>query len=233
MSSDETFVEYARREADASPREEGEEPANRLLAQARESIYFWPAEFAGFEAGLRLELDGILWKGQLSATDSHHFQFEWDEEPPSDVLKWLRYQVGELLAHREAPTRSKMASQSGVLLGEEEPVFGTEVVFPNDPMESSYRLKDRRITQIARAYKGARFVINIDTHHDFGGRYAAQCYTAFYWDKGSGALQKVETFYDDYQAVQGLHLPSVRRYTMAAAGEFTNRRLVFFGHRLL
>lgn len=228
-----TFVEKARAEVEDAPLALGDEVANALLAEARERIYHWPHEFGGFSAELVLIDDSQTWRGQLTAADSQHFEFVLDAPLSRELSIWLNYQLGELLAHREAPTRSRMASRSGVVLGDDHPIYGPQIIFPDDPMHSSYRIRDQRITQIARSYPKQRFVINMDSHYDFDGRYAAQCYSAFYWDRANGDFKKSETYFDAYHQVDGFQLPTLRRYSMASQQGLANRELRLTSHCLL
>jgi hypothetical protein len=228
-----TFVEKARQEAQASPRHPGEHQANALLDQARHLIYHWPADFHGFACLFRVVRDSQTWEGELLAGDSAHFRLLWDKEPDREMRVWMNYQIGELLAHREAPSRAKMASRSGVLLGNDDPIFGRQVIFPDDPMESYYRIKEGKIRQIARSYPSTRFVINIDSHHHLRGLYAAEAYSAFYWRKDDAAFCKSETYFDDYRELNGVYLPTLRRYSAASSQGLSNREIALFQHRLL
>ena len=228
-----TFVEKARQEAEASPRHPGEEQANALLSQARHLIYHWPSDFRGFACRFRAVRDRETWEGELLAGDSAHFQLLWQREPDREMRVWMGYQVGELLAHREAPDRARMASRSGVLLGDDDPIFGRQILFPDDPMESYYRIKEGKIRQIGRSYPSTRFIINIDSHHQLLGRYAAEAYSAFYWRKDDASFSKSETYFDDYRELDGVYLPTLRRYSMASSQGLSNREIALSQHRLL
>lgn len=228
-----TFVEKARAEAAAAPVVEGEERANALLAEARSRIYHWPDDFSGFRCELRLLQDADVWKGSLHAPDSKRFQFEWGREIERELRNWLNYHLSELLAHRESPKRSKMASASGVVFGDHDAMFGDQIIFPQDPMESFYRVRDGRLTQIGRAYAKTKFVINIEQHHEFDGDFAAHSYTAYYWSKTDESLQKVETYRDQYTKVEELWLPASRRFTESSGAGFLNREIQFVEHALL
>ncbi len=63
-----------------------------------------------------------------------------------------------------------------------------------DKISSFYRVKDKRMTQINRAYGGQRFIIVIDRHLDCGGTFAASNYQAFYYKLNNEALLKVESY---------------------------------------
>lgn len=229
-----TFVEKARHEAENGPIHPGDEQANALLAEARRRIYHWPTSFGGFTCRVQATRDQESWEGRLHAVSSSRYRIDWDLEPDRELKGWMAYHLGELLAHREAPERSRMASRSGVLWGDDEhPLYGQQILFPDDPMQSFYRIKDGRICQIGRCYPKTRFVINIPSHHDFSGRFAAQAYNAFYWRRDSGELCKSEAYYDSYTKVQEIWLPSARTLSTATSEGLSERRLLLSDHRLL
>jgi hypothetical protein len=76
-------------------------------------------------------------------------------------------------------------------------------------------------------------VINIDSHHQLFGRYAAEAYTAFYWRKDDDAFSKSETYFDDYTELGGIYLPTLRRYSVASSQGLSNREIVLYQHRML
>lgn len=96
-------------------------------------------------------------------------------------------------------------------------------------MQSFYRIKDRKLTQIGRSYNGLSFVINIDQHQEFEGQFVSTHYTVFYVSTATNQLAKVETFFDRYQEVNGRLLPAERRYTLVEGhqGGMTTRSLLF------
>ena len=238
MATTSVFVEQAAAAVAQETVHPGEERANQLLQDARRHIYYWPQFFQGFEARLRYVVDGALREGRFHASESRRIEVEWME---SFDHRWTRFQLEELISHREAPDRSKLASKNGCEWGNLDPVYGQKVVFIADKMGSFYRLKDKKITQIGRSYGNTSFIINIDSHHNFGTpgrpRYAAGDYVAFYWSKETGELTKTETYRDSYVRVDGIALPLERRVSIAQAGSsdggLSVRQLRFENHQLL
>lgn len=229
--SESLFVEEAARVAATEPRLPGEAEADALLAEARASIYHWPQDFSGFSCGLSVVRSGLPeMSGRFTAPCSRKLQLEGDfgEDP-----RWLRFQLEELVSHREAPEKSKMANHTGATLGDLDPIYGQQVYLAGDSMRSFHRIKDRRLTQIGRAYRGQDLLITIDAHHEIINRFAAQAYTAFYRSQEDGALKKVETYLDLYLEVQGIHLPHLRRLVTATSRGVEPVELRFFDHGML
>lgn len=238
MATTSVFVEQAAATVAKETVLPGQKAANLLLATTRQHIYYWPEEFQGFRACLAATINRRTYQGKFKASESRRIQVDWEQEFDN---RWLRFQLEELISHREAPDRSKLASKNGCEMGDLDPIYGQKVVFVGDKMESFYRLKDRRITQIGRCYGNMSFIINIDDHHDFGTpgapRYAAKDYTAFYWSRESGELVKTETYKDSYVLADGIALPLERRVSIAESrkdGEgLANRLIRFEAHELL
>lgn len=208
----------------------GSEEAWSLLCEARDAIYHWPAAFPGFSAGLEVAEGTERWCGRLSARSSRDLEIS---HPPYPEHRWLHYHLEELISHREAPSVSRIRSRAGVELGDWDEVYGRRLLFVGDRMQSWYRVRDRKITQISRSYGGQSFVIHIDDHQECEGRFAARGYTVFYRDAGSNGFSKSETFLDLYGLIDGVYLPSSRRYTLHSADAHWTRELRFHHARLL
>jgi hypothetical protein len=205
------FVDAAAAEVAATRPEEGEPEATGLLAEARSRIYYWPADFPGFRCQLDLVEGPDRFSGKLVAPSSRTFQLELEG---FSRAKWLRFQVEELLAHREAPAVSKMVLQTGCVMGDWDEVYGRKVILLGDKMQSFYRLRDQKLTQIGRNYRNQKLLINIDEHLACGSFFASLAYTAFYWES-DGSLAKCETYRDEYTLVGTHYLPRERRYSLA------------------
>ena len=232
------FVEKAAAEVRGSERFAGDPAADALLAAARKRIYHWPEDFFGFRATLVVREGPDEWRGPFEAVSSRNHRFELGASCGAGggafgEGKWLRFQIEELLAHREPPRVSGMASKAGVIFGDEDATYGRQVIFQGDKMGSFYRLKDECITQIGRGYGGLRFVINIDQHQNCGAQFAASAYTAAYRDAASGTLSRTEIYLDRYEPLSGIYLPAERRYTEANATRTFTRQITFENLALL
>ncbi len=234
LQQSQTFVARASDEAESSVPLPGEAEAGRLLEQARQHIYFWRPDFAGFRCQLSILGEGGPWSATLMAGSSRTFSLQQVRGCPQ-LTRWAHYQVGEILGHREHPSRTRMASRSGVTKGDEDPIYGQRLDFAGDKMSSYYRVKEQRITQISRTYGGQTFVICIDRHHEIEGTFVASNYTAYYSDP-DGVLVKVENYQDDYLPIgqdNPLWLPAERRFTVVQGLQREHRALQFFQHELL
>lgn len=224
------FIDKAAKEASEAEIATGDPLAQAALDATRAAIYHWPETFPGFRADLEISNGGSIHRGHMQARGSRDYQIEVKGFEPEG---WLRFQIEEFLAHREHPNVSKMASRSGVVFGDDDTIYGRRVDFVNDPMESFYRLKDNKITQIGRNYSKQKFIITIDSHHDCGGSFAATFYTAYYRDQLTGKLERTEAFHDRYVELDGLHLPAMRRYVQVNGKGMIAREIKFKNLELL
>lgn len=220
------FAAPAAGAAASAPVVAGDPEAGRLLAEARSRIYQWPADFPGLVCDLQV-IDGEdVYPMHLTARSSRELRLS------GAGPAWVRFQVEELLSHREAPQVSRMHSGTGVVFGSDDALYGREIRFLGDPTDAAYRIRDRRITQIARTYKGTRLILNVDAHHILAGGYAAAAYTAWYWALDGSGLRKSEAYLDRYQRVQGLYLPSSRHCSVATQEGLRTRAIRFLNPRL-
>ncbi len=224
------FVDHAAREAALAEVIPGDPRADALLSEARDAIYHWPPDFAGFTARLRYQDGNFDLHGALDCPSSRGLRIDL---VGLEDQRWLRFQLEELVSHREAPSVSKMASRSGCFFGDWDPVYGRRLDFRGDKMASFYRVKDAKLCQIGRSYKNQSFVINIDGHQRCQERWAAIFYSAYYWERDGGGLLKAETYHDSYEEVGGVYLPLQRRVSEASAGGLRCRQIQLSDHRLL
>lgn len=218
------FVEKAAADLVGSERHQGDPAADRLLQGVRDQIYYWPPSFQGFCGHLVVRDSGQEHIGGFHAGGSRRYTIELPGYPEE---KWLKYQIEELIAHREATSVSHIASKAGVTFGDDDAVYGQRVDFVGDKMESWYRLKEGKITQIGRSYGKVRFIINIDEHCNCDGRFAAQAYTVFYFESATGRLSKTETYLDRYEKHAGVWLPVERRFSEATDAGLRTRQILF------
>lgn len=224
------FIEKASSEAATAHLVEGDPEAARLLQEARSAIYHWPQNFPGFSCELEVVSGETTCKGSLRAVSSRSYEIKLTGSEPT---KWLRFQIEEFLAHREHPNVSRMASRTGVNFGDNDLMYGRQINFLGDPMNSFYRIRDKKLTMIGRSYGKQTFVITIDDHLDCGGTFASTRYTAYYRDKESNLPLRSESFSDDYINVDGNFLPQERRYVEVNKEGLISRAIRFSQHQII
>ena len=101
-------------------------------------------------------------------------------------------------------------------------------------MQSFYRIKDNRITQINRKMPHVAFTINVEessTTQD--QKQLTTKYTVYYFAPQDAKLRNVESFTDAHVRVGASDLPATRRIISYENGAVLVRTLTFTNHKLL
>src|SRR5207245_1158894 len=104
----------------------------------------------------------------------------------------------------------------------------------HDSVNSHYRVRDDRITQINRTMGPIKFTINVeDSAITADKKYLTTRYTVYYFNPQDGRLANVESFTDTHVRVGQADLPASRRIISAENGTVSVKTLTFANHRLL
>ncbi len=222
-------MEYARDEGKTDVQDDP--TARELLRRAFARTSRWPEGFGGFEADLRVNVNGEDTRGTVTVKSSKDVAVSL---PNADLQQWAQGQISMIAVHRGP--RSFEESDGKYTLsfaGEEHHPQGPRVNL-NDSMGSSYRIKDDRITQITRRMPHAAFTINVeDSAVTQDDRYLTTRYTVYYFSPKDGSLANVESFSDTHARVGHADLPATRRIISYEKGAMVTRVLTFENHRLL
>ncbi|MBI3609685.1 MAG: DUF3386 family protein [Nitrospirae bacterium] len=210
-----------------------DDPAARdLLRKAFEKTLRWPPDFKGFTADLICEEGGRVSEGGVTVKSAREATVQLKED---DLRKWVEGQVGMMAVHRSPRSFEESDGKYSLVLGEEDHhPMGRLLIIHGDGMNSRYRIKDDRITQINRSMERVKFTINVeDSLTTPDGKALTTRYTVFYFSPADGALRQVETYADSHAVVNGIYLPGIRRVSFNENGEVITRRMRFEHHRLL
>src|SRR5437879_12540931 len=104
----------------------------------------------------------------------------------------------------------------------------------HDSLQSHYRVKDDRITQINRTMGPIKFTINVeDSVITADKKYLTTRYTVYYFNPQHGRLANVASFTDTQLPDGQADLPAARRIISAENDVVSVRTLTFANHRLL
>ena len=206
--------------------------ARELLRRAFEKTSRWPKGFNGFRADLTCEEGGRVSKGGVTVKSAREVVVDLEHE---DLKKWAEGQIGMMAVHRGPRSFEESDGKYALTLGEEDHhPMGRLLIIHGDGMNSRYRLKDDRITQINRGMERVKFTINVeDSLTTTDGRALTTRYAVFYFSPADGSLRQVETYWDHPAVVNGVYLPGVRRVSFNENGAVITRLLKFENHRLL
>jgi hypothetical protein len=205
--------------------------ARELLRRAFEQTARWPADFKGFKADLTVNVDGKEFKGEATVRSAQDVSILLDDP---DIQKWATGTIAMIAVHRGPRTFEQSDGKSVLTLerGAGHPMGQTILI--HDTLNSHYRVKDDRITQINRSMGPMKFTINVeDSALTQDHKYLTTRYTVYYFNPQNGALTNVESFSDAHVRVGQADLPASRRILSAENGRVSVKTLTFSNHHLL
>jgi hypothetical protein len=206
--------------------------ARELLQAAFAKTARWQSDFKGFQADLRVNVNGTETKGTVTVKGPRDVTVVIDDV---DLQTWVQNQIGMIAGHR-GPRNFKESDGKYTLTlgGEEKHPLGQRVNINGDGMGSWYRVKDNRIAQINRSMPQAVFTINVedsaitqDQHH------LTTRYTVYYFNPKDRSLKNVDSFWDTHVRVGNSDLPATRRIISSEEGQIVTRTLTFENHVML
>ena len=205
--------------------------ARELLRRAFEKTSRWPAGFGGFEADLRINVNGEETTGKVTVKNSKEVTISL---PNEDLQKWAEGQISMIATHRGPRSFDESDGKYSLsFMGEENHPQGPKISL-GDSMGSHYRVKDDRITQINRKMPYVAFTINVeDSALTQDDKYLTTRYTVYYFSPKDGSLTNVESFSDTHARVGQADLPGTRRIISYEKGAMLTRTITFENHKPL
>ena len=202
--------------------------ARELLRRAFEKTARWPADFNGFSADLTVNVDGKELTGTVTAKSAQDVTVSL---PDVEVQKWVTGTIGMIAVHR---TFDQSDGKSILTLDRSAAHPLGQTIRIHDSLQSHYRVKDDRITQINRTMGPIKFTINVeDSAITADTKYLTTRYTVYYFNPQDGRLANVESFTDTHVRVGHADLPASRRIISAENGAVSVKTFTFANHRLL
>jgi hypothetical protein len=197
--------------AGASAKPAAADPAAyALLKGAHDSRQVMPADFPGFSCEVVFQEGSRVYSGRLVYHRKGETELQIEGASPKQ-LDWARSQVLNLVGHRRGGDFAAGDGKYPLQLGPDDGSDYGRLIVVNDAAQSSYRVKDNRVTEVTRTMEGSRFTISvIETMDAEPGKYIANHFVVSYRDAATGALQKVEGYRDGYARVEGVWLPTSR-----------------------
>jgi hypothetical protein len=206
--------------------------ADEHLRAAQEGGYHHPPGFAGFSATVAIQAGGETATGTVTIGPDAEPQL--DLAGSEDARAWAGRELASMAAHRRHRTYEEGDGRHGKRLGPaDEHPLGRRVEL-DDPLSSSFRVRDGQLTEITRSHGNRRFTIVIqDRVAAPDGRSVSTSFTVSYWDTDTGRLTRADTYADGYVERDGLLLPAFRQVATSDDDGLTVRRLELSDHRLL
>ena len=209
-----------------------EPEARALLQRAFEGTARWQPDFKGFSADLTVNTNGHQVSGTVIVKGPREVTVQLPDET---IQKWASEQIGMIAVHR-APRKFEESDGKHRLTLETatDHPLGQRLNLHGDGMQSFYRIKDDRITQINRKMPHVAFTINVEESSTTLERtHLTTKYTVYYFAPQDGSLRNVESFTDTHVRVGSSDLPGTRRIISYENGEVMVRTMTFRNHKLL
>jgi hypothetical protein len=210
------------------PAAKADPEATQLLADARAARANWE-HFPGFSADLEVFFDGKVVKGHAVVNAKGKVEVDLAN---AGAEAWAKRMLASIAGHRmdsgtEAPTPCAfLAEDTGHPLGR-----AIRVV--NDEYHSSYRVRDRQITEVNRHMKDVRFtIIVLENRRNEEKQFLPACFTVETWDLKTDALRGSETQHQTWHRVGKFDLPATTTVVTATAGKLEARSLKLTNHQL-
>jgi len=206
--------------------------ARAILEAAFQKTARWQPDFKGFQADLRINVNGQETKGTVTVKGPRDVSVVIDD---ADLQTWAQNQIGMIAVHRGPRNFQESDGKYALTLGgDEQHPLGQRLLIHGDGMGSWYRVKDNRITQINRNMPHAAFTINVEESSvTQDQKNLTTKYTVFYFNPKDRSLQNVDSFTDTHIRVGNSDLPATRRIISFENGEVTVRTLTFENHQML
>jgi len=206
--------------------------ARELLRQAFQKTARWQPDFRGFQADICVNVNGKESQGTVVVKGPRDVTVSLSD---TDLQQWTHNQISMMAVHR-GPRSFEESDGKYVLTleGDEDHPLGQRLTIHGDGMESWYRIKDHRITQINRKMPHMAFTINVEdsllTQDD---TYLTTRYTVYYFSPKDATLQNVESFSDTHTRIASSDLPGTRRIISYEDGQIVVKTITFTNHRML
>ena len=125
-----------------SPDVQDDPKARGLLQAAFEKTARWQPDFKGFQADLRVNVNGKETKGSVTVKGPRDVTVVIDD---ADLQTWAQNQIGMIAVHRGPRNFQESDGKHTLTLGgEEEHPLGQRINIHGDGMGSWYRIKNNR-----------------------------------------------------------------------------------------
>lgn len=221
---------YARKEESTDV--QNDPKARELLQAAFTKTARWQPDFKGFQADLRINVNGKETKGTVTVKMPREVTVVIDD---TELQTWAQNTIGMIAGHRGHRTFEDSDGKYTLTLGGEEThPLGQRVNIHGDGMGSWYRVKDNRITQINRNMPQAAFTINVEESAITPDQlHLTTRYTVYYFSPKDQSLKNVDSFTDTHIRMGQADLPATRRIISYENGAVITRLITFENHVLL
>jgi hypothetical protein len=202
------------------------------LAQAVRRVYQWPARLAGFGATVLLHDAHDVHLGRLEVRGPHDVDLHG--RLPVALHGWSARQLCALVRQHWPGGSVEVDGAAEVTVADDEPNHPLGAVLSvGDPLRTSFRVRDGRVTEVVRHTPGEVTrvaVLGWASADDAGGELLPTAVVTTHADPASGALTAMETAETSWIRVDGVPLPAHRRVVRQGEAGCVTRELELVEH---
>lgn len=181
--------------------------AYKLLEDAHNNRQVMPVDFSGFSADLVVRDGADSKSGTLSYRRQGKTDIKVDGLSKDDTA-WMEDKVMNLIGHRRGGSFAEGDGKNPLTLAPDDGNAFGRLIKLNDKMNSEYRVKDGKVTEVTRVAGGMRFTISVvETMEAEQGKYLANHFMVAYRDAITNELKEVEGYRDSYSKIDGVWIP--------------------------
>jgi hypothetical protein len=207
--------------------------AHDLLRRAYDASYRWPAGFSGFRAKLRWILDDDSGTGTVELRSPHDIDLQLGGLTP--MGEWLQEEFAAMASHWWPAPYDETYGRFAATLGQEKSnPFGSLISLQDDPVSSSFRVRDGQFCEMNHRMESTRLSIHILQRRSMpDGKTVPSQFKVTYRDTLLGRLTHVDTYCDTLTDINGIYLLSSRSVVVSTDEGSFSWRLVLRHHELL
>jgi hypothetical protein len=213
--------------------------ARRLVQDAHGRMYRWPAGFGGYRAKILLNDEGQVYRGKMSLVPRKETMVEL-EGADAALQEWVRERLwtqGMHLAY--TPFEEGDGKHILSFAPDDDPAVphprGRKVLLTGGRLDSWYRIKEQRYTQIGRLTPMTERRVNTIERYDVApdGRQYSSHYVMTYFTLDGQAVIGMESYVNEYEDIRGVLLPRRRSVAYGEGGSVKTRVIELSEHEVL
>ena len=186
--------------------------------------------FPGFKAAVAGSVDGRAFTGKVAIDGEGDVKLELDDEVAND---WVSDQLQSLVTHRLVSSNKRSPPMLSFADDETNHPLGRLLMFHGGRFASSYRVRGDELTAVNRQMGETNMSITVlKTDRSAEGKVLSRAFVVQYWNAKTGALEKIESFQNDWQRVGLFDLPAAIVQTFSSDAGLQVRRMDLSGLEL-
>ncbi|WP_017655751.1 DUF3386 domain-containing protein [Fortiea contorta] len=171
--------------------------ASVFFQTAYEGRYTWDANFPGYTADVQLIQGEEVYTGEIIINCDLSIKVTGiaDEQ----IQEGIYIQLQDVVIHRQHSSFEQSHGKCEFILGETDATGAVEILVKSDTVDSYYKIREGKISQVRRAIARNAFVIDTHENFDTGAGYIPSRYDATFRNSKTDEVTSVLKFEDTYE----------------------------------